>query len=93
MLRKAKTNHCRELHGQGSRVAAMFIYSFTGIHRFWLLEISWAFRGLRSWDGYVFFFLTVVQGVGSGGWQHLLGQALHLVRDVASAGPLGWKEH
>lgn len=35
--------------------------------------------------------LTVVQGVGSGGWQYLLGQALHLVRDVASAGPLGWK--
>lgn len=31
--------------GKSHHVAAMFIYSFTGIHSFWLLETSWASRG------------------------------------------------
>lgn len=74
--------------GKSHHVAAVFIHSFTVVGCWKQADHPGA---LQSWDGFVFFCLTVVRRVGSGGWQHPLGQALHLVRDVASAGPLGWK--
>lgn len=73
--------------GKSHHVAAIFIDSFTGIHRFWLLETSWASRDSSELG----WFCLLLPDSGAEGGKWWLEQALHLVRDVASAVPLGWK--
>lgn len=67
--------------GKSHHVAAMFIYSFTGIHSFWLLETSWTSKGSPELR---WFCLLPDSGVWDGKWW--------LVAGLASAVSASWSK-